>query len=329
MLLVGVAVGAALALVAILIPWLPDAASEEARWIDNSYWFVTIVCVGIFAVVAAVSVYAVWKFRAPPGDMDDGSPIHGHTGLEIVWTVVPAILVTAIAVYSGVALAQAEDIPDDHRVVEVTAQQFAWTFRYPDVELENGEPLTSGELVLPVGEPVEFRITSRDVIHSFWVPEWRMKQDAVRGITTRTVVTPSKLGTFAVVCTELCGLGHAVMRSQARVLGARDFERWVRERRRVAAEGASVQGEELFAAQCGSCHVLADAETTGEVGPNLDENLEGRDEEYVRESIVNPDAQVAPGFQPGVMPQNYEEMFSEQQLDGLVEYLVEATGGGG
>lgn len=328
MTLVGVAVGAALALVALLIPWLPDAASEEARLVDNVYWFVTIVCVVIFALVAGVSVYSVWKFRVPPGDMDDGSPIHGHTGLEIVWTIIPAVLVTAIAIYSGVALAQAEDIPDDHRVVEVIGQQFAWTFTYPDVKLQNGQPLTSGELVLPIGEPVELKITSKDVIHSFWVPEWRMKQDAVRKITTRTVVTPTRAGTFPVVCTELCGLGHPLMRSQARVLSAAGFQTWVEEQKRLAAEGGSVQGKELFAAQCGSCHTLADAGTTGQVGPNLDESLAGKDEGYIRESILEPNAKIAEGFQPDLMPQNYDEMLSEQQIDGLVEYLLEATGGG-
>ena len=329
MTLVGLAVGAVLAVVAVFIPWLPDQASREAGLIDNTYWLVTIICVAVFAVVAGVSVYAVWKFRAPPGDLEDGSPIHGHTGLEIVWTVIPIALVMAIAVYSGVALAQAEDIPDDSRVVEVSAQQFAWRFTYPDVMLQGDQPLASGELVLPIDEAVEFRITSKDVIHSFWVPEWRMKQDAVQGITTKTVVTPTKLGTFPVICTELCGLGHAVMRAQARVLTRAEFDRWVEEQRRVAAEGASVQGKELFTQQCGSCHALADAETQGQVGPDLDNALQGKDEEFIRTSIVDPNAQIAQGYQPDVMPQDYEQTLPGPQLDGLVEYLVEETQGGG
>ena len=329
MTLVGVAVGAALAAVALFIPWLPESASEQADIIDSVYWLVTVICVVIFALVAGVSVYAVYKFRARPDDLDDGSPIHGHTGLEIVWTLVPTALVTAIAVYSGVALAQAENLPDDgHRVVRVTAEQFAWSFTYPDVELENGQALTTGELVLPVDEAVEFFITSKDVLHSFWVPEWRMKQDAVQGVTTRTVVEPTKLGTFEVICTELCGLGHAIMRSQARVLSAQDFEAWVAEQRRLAAEGGAVQGESLFTAQCGSCHVLADAGTQGQVGPNLDDALADADEAFVRESIVEPNASIAEGFQPDVMPQNYGELFTEEQVNGLVEYLLEATGGG-
>jgi cytochrome c oxidase subunit 2 len=155
-----------------------------------------------------------------------------------------------------------------------------------------------------------------------------MKQDAVRGITTRTTVTPTKLGTFPVICTELCGLGHAIMRSQARILSPADFEAWVEEQRRLAREGGAVQGADLFAAQCGSCHVLADAGTLGQVGPNLDEVLQGADAEFIMESIVDPSAQIAEGYQDGVMPSNYGEIFTEPQLEGLVEYLLEATGGG-
>jgi len=122
MTLVGVAVGAALAIVAVFIPWLPDAASEQAVIIDYVYWVVTIICVVIFAAVAGVSAYSIYKFRAPPGDMDDGSPIHGNTGLEIAWTLIPTILVTGIAVYSGVALAQSEEVGPDHRTIEVTGE---------------------------------------------------------------------------------------------------------------------------------------------------------------------------------------------------------------
>jgi cytochrome c oxidase subunit 2 len=323
MVLVGVAVGIALALVAWLIPWLPEPAAEEASGIDNAYWLVTGICVFIFALVAGISVYSVWKFRAAPDDEDDGAPIHGHTGLEVVWTIVPTILVTAIAVYSGVVLTQVEDIPAEHRVVEVRAQQFAWSFTYPE------EQVTTGRLVLPIGEPVELRLSAADVIHSFWVPEWRMKQDAVPGITTDVVITPSKTGTFSVICTELCGLGHATMRAQAIVMTNEDFQGWLREqRRRLAAAGAN-QGKALFTSLgCGGCHVLADAEATGGVGPNLDNVLADADADFVRESIVSPDAQIAQGFQPGVMPKTYGDQLSEQQLNALVEYLLEAAGGG-
>jgi cytochrome c oxidase subunit II len=322
MVLVGVAVGGALALVAVLIPWLPSADSSEAHKVDDVYWFVTIICMAIFALVAGVSVYAVWKFRAAPDDEEDGSPIHGHTGLEVVWTAVPAALVTAISIYSGVVLVQVERIPAEHRVIEVTAQQFAWSFTYPEAKV------TSGQLALPINQPVELKLTAKDVIHSFWVPEWRMKKDAVPGIGTDVIVTPTKLGTFTVICTELCGLGHAAMRAQALVLTQAGFERWLNKEKQAAAAAGSAQGKTLFTQQCGTCHALADAGTTAEVGPDLDEALAGKNADFIRESIVDPNAEVAPGFQPNVMPGNLGELLSQQQLDSLVEYLLDTAGKG-
>jgi cytochrome c oxidase subunit 2 len=322
MVLVGVVVGGALALVAVLIPWLPEADSTEAVKIDDVYWFVTIICIVIFALVAGVSVYSVWKFRAAPDDEDDGSPIHGHTGLEVVWTAVPAALVTAISIYSGIVLVQVEKIPADHRVIDVTAQQFAWSFNYPEAKI------TSGQLALPINQPVELTLTSKDVIHSFWVPEWRMKKDAVPGIETNVIVTPTKLGTYTVICTELCGLGHATMRAKALVLTQEDFDKWLQDQKDAAASAGSVQGKTLFTQQCGSCHTLADAETSGQVGPNLDDALKGKDADFIRESIVQPNAKIAPGFQPNVMPSTFGQSLSQQQLDSLVEYLLQTAGKG-
>jgi cytochrome c oxidase subunit 2 len=320
MVLVGAAVGVALALVAVLIPWLPPADSTEAVKVDNVYWFVTIICIVIFALVAGVSLYAVWKFRAAPDDMDDGAPIHGHTGLEVVWTAIPAVLVTAITVYSGVVLTEIDTVPKDHRVIEVTGQQFAWSFHYPD------ENVTSGQLALPVGQTVEFKLQAKDVIHSFWVPEWRMKEDAVPGIVTDVVVTPTKEGTFTLICTELCGLGHALMRAQVFVLSASGYEKWIADAKAAAAQAGSAAGKTLFTQQCGSCHRLADAGTQGEVGPDLDKVLVGKNADFIHESIVNPNAEIASGYQPDVMPGNFGDVLTEQQLTSLVDYLVKTAG---
>jgi cytochrome c oxidase subunit II len=322
MVLVGVAVGGALALVAVLIPWLPPADSTQAHKVDDVYWFVTIICMAIFALVAGVSVYSVWKFRAGPDDLDDGSPIHGHTGLEVVWTAVPAALVTAISIYSGVVLTQMEEIPAQHRIVQVTGQQFTWSFAYPEGKV------TSGQLTLPVDEPVELKLNAKDVIHSFWVPQWRVKKDAVPGIETNVIVTPTKVGTFTVICTELCGLGHAAMRARAIVMTQAGFERWLKQQKQLAAAAGSAQGKTLFTQQCGTCHILADAGTKGEVGPDLDKVLPGKKADFIRESIVNPNAEIAPGYQPGVMPQDFKDKLSDQQLQSLVDYLLKVAGKG-
>jgi cytochrome c oxidase subunit 2 len=225
-----------------------------------------------------------------------------------------------MSVYSGIVLTQIERLPDDHRVVKVTAQQFAWRFEYGE------EKLTTGELVLPVNKTAKLELTAEDVIHAFWVPEWRVKKDAVPGIVTEIVVTPTKEGRFPVVCAELCGLGHAAMRARAVAVSQEEFERWVADQKRAAAAAASVQGKQLFAEQCGTCHTLADAGTTAATGPELDKVLQGKNAEYVREQIVNPDSRITPGFQPGVMPQDFQETLSEPQLDSLVDYLVRVAG---
>jgi cytochrome c oxidase subunit 2 len=320
--LVGVLVGVLVALVAVLIQWLPDPASEEMERIEFVYWFATVICIVIFAVVAAVILYSVVRFRAAPDDDSDGPPIHGHTGLEIAWTAVPTLLVTAIAIVSAIVLARNDDAGENPLVVDVTAQQFAWSFAYPDED-----DLRSSHLVLPIGRAAELNLRANDVIHAFWVPDMGQKQDAVPGIATRLVITPNKLGTYPIVCTELCGLGHATMRSRVEVVSAADYDTWVEEQREGQEAGGGAAA--LFQAQgCGGCHAFEPAGTDAEIGPPLD-GLEPREsgqsvEEYVRESIREPDAFVVEGYQSGVMPSF--GTLSDEQLDALVQYL---TGEGG
>ena len=207
-------------LVAVLINWLPESASEEMDRIVFTYWFATIICIGIFALVAAVIVYAVWTFRVQPDDDTDGPPIHGHTGLEIAWTVVPAVLVIAIGIVSAVVLSQNADAGRDPLQVRVFAQQFAWRFGYD-------RDVRSKELVLPVDRGVEFTLESADVIHSLWIPEMGQKQDVVPGVTQKIVITPTRTGRFTLICTELCGLGHSTMRAPVRVLEQAAFATWL------------------------------------------------------------------------------------------------------
>ena len=220
--LVASAAGLALALVP---GWLPEQASDEAGRIDFVFWFVTAICVFIFAIVAAVLVYAVFKFRAPPDDDSDGPPIHGHTGLEIVWTAVPTFLVTAIAIVSAIVLAKDDAAGANPLRVDVFAQQFFWSYSYPGYENKK-----SSILRLPVNRSVVLRMHAKDVLHSFWVPEFRQKQDLVPGLQPTLHITPNKLGTYPVVCTELCGLGHALMRSRVIVMKPGAFETWAKKK---------------------------------------------------------------------------------------------------
>jgi len=221
---IGVVIGVALTLVALLFQWLPTSASEEFDRIQALYWFATAISIVIFSLVAAVIIFSVWKWRVPLDDDADGPPIHGHTGLEIVWTAVPALLVLAIGIFSAIVLARNGEAGDNPMEIEARGQQFAWKFTYGDYD-----DLRSGELVLPLGREVRFTMHSDDVIHSFWVPNFGQKMDAVPGTETEILVTPDELGEFEVVCTELCGLGHATMRAAARVVRPAAFAAWVEE----------------------------------------------------------------------------------------------------
>jgi cytochrome c oxidase subunit II len=213
------------------IDWFPTDASSAGDDIDTLYDVLLIASVPIFVLVMSVAIYSVLKFRARPGDMRDGAPIHGNTRLEIIWVTIPFLMVSALAVYGWVVLDDLEARQPNELTVNVTGQQFNWSFGYP------GEKVRANTLVLPVDRPVHFRIKTEDVIHSFWVPEFRLKSDAVPGLTTQIRLTPNRLGNYQVVCAELCGLGHATMRQLVRVVPAGEYESWL-ERQRDQAAGS-------------------------------------------------------------------------------------------
>ena len=319
------------------IDWFPEAASTQAGPIDHLYDVLIWSSVPIFVVVTMIVLFSVWKFKMRPGEEQlDGPPIHGNTRLEVIWTAVPAIILVLLCSYAWIVLVDIEEARADEMRINVVGQQFAWTFEYPQA---GGEPIRSTQLYLPVDKPVRFYVKALDVIHDFWVPAFRMKIDAVPGIETRYRVTPNKVGNFPVVCAELCGLGHAVMRSQARVVSAADFNTWLAEQKAPAQSGAGGDGPEgevdakqLFAqgngtaTACGSCHTLADAGTSSQTGPDLDQTLAGKDAEFIEQGIVAPDEQIAAGFQAGIMPKNYGDTLSDEELEALVKYLGEVAG---
>jgi len=334
MVVAGVIASAIGIVLALAIEWFPTVAATQTKKISTLYDVLLIASVPIFVLVVTVVVAAVIRFRMRPGQEDqDGPPIHGNTRLEVIWTVLPALLILGLCTYSYIVLEDIEKAPAAAQELRigVHGEQFAWTFTYPE-EVTGGEELTTTELVLPVDRSVRFSITTADVIHDFWVPDFAMKLDAVPGLTTHYRVTPTRLGTYPVVCAELCGLGHSVMRSRVRVVEQAEFERWLAEQSTPAVEeGAGpdeqvAAGKQIFASEgCGGCHTLADAGSGGQIGPNLDDVLKGVDEAKIREDIVDPDAQIAAGYGAGIMPSTYGQTLSDSELDALVAYLKEAT----
>src|SRR3954462_4913298 len=224
--------------IALAIDWFPTGATTKSREIDTLYDVLLIVSVPIFVLVMTVAIYSVVKFRARPGDMGDGAPIHGNTRLEVIWVAVPTIIVSILAAYAWIVLNDVEAKQPNEIPVRVIGQQFAWSFQYRD---EPGKP-TMNTLYLPKDTPVKFDVVTRDVIHSFWVPSFRLKTDTVPGLTTYIRVTPDKYGDFDIVCAELCGLGHSTMRQTAHVVTKPVFDSWLKKQRGGASGSGSAPG---------------------------------------------------------------------------------------
>ncbi len=346
--------------IALNIHWFPKSADTASHPIDTLYDVLLICSVPIFVLVMTVAIYSVVKFRARPGDMRDGAPIHGNTRLEVIWVTIPFLLVTGLAIYGWVVLNNVEAKKPGERIVNVVGQQFTWHFQY--AKNGTGDPgpcgnsgqnqVTANELVLQEDKPVYFRICTKDVIHSFWVPEFRLKEDAVPALTTHIRLTPNRLGNYTVVCTELCGLGHSTMRSPVHVVQAGQFASWLKQQTQPAAAaagggaqaggggaggnaqaGGAAEAKQLFTANgCGGCHTLADAGGNGTIGPNLNtiktsaakfgKQLHETPAQYVTQSIKDPAAFVVPGYPKGVMPSTFGQSLSPQQIDTLVKYLL-------
>jgi cytochrome c oxidase subunit 2 len=227
------------------IPWDGTQASAEADDIDTLLNVMIILSCFVFSIVMVMLGYSIWKYRAKPGDESDGEPIHGNAKLEVTWTVIPTVIVLFGAIYSWIVLGDIETKAANRLRLDVTAQQFAWTFNYPQ---ENGKVVSSKALVVPENRQLELHLTALDVIHSFWVPEWRIKRDLVpagaggNDIDNVVEVTPNRLGTYNVVCTELCGYGHATMRALVRVVPEEEFNQWLSRQKPVEPQQGTATG---------------------------------------------------------------------------------------
>lgn len=304
----------------------PQLASEEGALVDQMFQWQVYVISFIFALIMVIVLYSVVVFRRKPGETGDGAYVKGNTPLEIAWTLVPLVVVMGFGVMGAVQLSDMTAMEADELVVEVTGFQFGWRFDYPDYDV------ASPNLYLPRGRPVRFKLTSTDVIHSFWVPEFRIKQDAVPGMWTTLRVTPSELGVFRIRCAEICGYAHSAMYADVVVVEPSDFEAWL-----AGQEVEAMAPEELTPIELGaklaeeqgclSCHALDGSTLVGASWLGLfgserqleDGSVIVADEGYLRNSILDPESQVVAGF-PKVMPPAYT-MLSEADVEAIVEYI--------
>ena len=211
-----------------LIPWFPPAAAKQAHTIDTLYYVLIVATVPIFVLVVSVVLFSAWRFRMRPGEERlDGAPIHGNTQLEVIWTALPSALIAALVVYAAIVLHDIGVKQPGEMTVNVTGQQFEWTFSYPAYHDAQNKPIVTTVLYLPINRPVVFEIHAVDVIHTFFVPAFRLQQDAVPGITTSFRATPDRLGSYPIICNQLCGYGHSTMRTTLKIISASAFQNFL------------------------------------------------------------------------------------------------------
>ncbi len=305
---------------------LPIQASDQAIAIDNLFDLHWLLISFFFSLIMVFLIYSVIVFRRKKGDDSAGEHFEGNMTLEIIWTIVPLIIVLFIAFRGSEALADVERRDPNAYEVTVVASQWNWQFEYPDGE-------TSNDLVLPVDTQILLRMYSQDVIHSFWVPEFRVKQDILPGgdeYIKELRITPNQLGDFKIRCAELCGQLHYSMLADVSVVTQSGFDVWLTEQSDVCELDDVACGSKWIEKNgCVACHSL-DGEVI--VGPSwlglfgsevpLDDGTTViADEDYIRKSILQPAAQVHEGFNGNLMPPSFADSLTAEQIDQIVAFI--------
>jgi cytochrome c oxidase subunit 2 len=303
---------------------MPVEASAQAVPVDWMWNMDMAVISFLFALIIVPLIYGLFVFRRRKGETGDGEHFDGDPRLEATWTIIPLLLVTVFAYLGAYTLGETRTPAPNPLEISVTAHQWDWSFEYPD-------GFTSNELHLPVNRPVLLHMQSLDVIHSFWVPEFRIKQDVLPGRVTDYRITPTLVGSYLVRCAELCGASHAYMQRPVIVSSQADYEAWAKQQASAAAallaQGGPSAGKALVAQDgCGACHSIDGSRLTGPTWQGLfgsqvhlsDGKTVTADEAYLTESVVDPNAKVVLGFPGGIMP---KFALTPDQVKDIVAYI--------
>lgn len=302
--------------------WLPPPNSTIASDVDSLFYFLVYASTVTFILVIALMAIFVSRYRRK-GKETLTSGIDHNTKLEILWTVIPTILICIVFFWGFSGFMKMHIIPANSFEIKVTGAKWFWTFSYPEgVSMVN-------EMVVPQGRPVKMLMSSQDVLHSFFIPDFRVKMDVLPNRYTTLWFEATELGTSNLFCTEYCGRGHSEMIGKVKVVPEEEFVRWIDS---IANAGMNLPpaeyGKELYTSKaCVTCHsidgtVLQGPSFVGFWGTQVP--LAGgstvlMDENYVRESILNPKAKIHDGFQP-VMP-TFQGILKERQVDALIAYI--------
>ncbi len=305
------------------IELLPQQASLQAVPIDNLFQLDFVAIIVLFSLIVGLMVYSIVFFRRRKGDEQDGPYITGNTKLEVVWTIIPLGFVLYLAYVGSLSLGRTQAMDPKPLRVDVIASQWSWRFDYPDLGI------TSTELVLPADKQALLTLSSTDVIHSFWVPEFRVKQDALPGkeFERELRVTPTMIGEFKVRCAELCGRQHYVMMATVRVLSQSDYDAWVAAQ--IIPEDPVARGD-LWSQQfgCRACHSIDGSPLVGPTWKGVfgeevqltDGSTVVVDRDYIIESIRQPGAKIVAGFQD-LMPANIGAELTDAQIDDIIAFI--------
>jgi len=302
---------------------MPPANSTIASEVDALFYFIFYTAIVFFVLVMSSTAYFIIKYRRR-GERKLTSGVAHNTKLEILWTVIPTILVIIVFVWGFKTYLRMNIAPKDALEIKATAQKWFWTFDYP-----NGAN-SMNDLVVPVGKPVKLLMSSQDVIHSFFVPDFRVKMDVLPNRYTITWFEALNVGEYDIFCTEYCGKGHSEMLGKVKVISEEEYAAWLEEAAVDIPEGMSLEeaGKLLYTTKvCATCHSI---DGTPGVAPSFlgkfgskEKLADGSDilvdENYIRESILNPQSKVVLGFQP-VMP-TYQGIITDRQIDALVAYM--------
>lgn len=302
----------------------PAPSSAQAGPIDSMIHLQTWLIAFLFSLIVSFIVYSVYASRRR-GALDYGAPFKSSTGLEVAWTIIPLIMVIVLSFIGAQDLAAIRQVDPQALQVKVTAFQWGWLFEYPETGIQ------SNTLYLPVNKQVHLSMTSRDVIHSFWVPEFRVKQDVLPGanLVKELRINPTEIGDYKVRCAEMCGGAHALMESPVKVVSQADYDAWVGEQTNAAAQPPEARGQRLAETQgCITCHSTDGSRIVGPTWQGLygsqvplaDGSTVTADDAYLHTAIVDPNAQVHQGFPPNVM-QSYKDTLSDEQINDMIEFI--------